>query len=126
MIALGWNCRGLGNPQLVRQLRELVQRWKPKIVFLSETKMKKYRMEREKFKIGLLNGLIVPSVGKSGGLAMLWSRDIKVEIQAYSRNHIDAVLTDPDSNFKWRITGFYGNPETHCRKESWDLLRSLM
>ena len=87
--------------------------------------MKKYRMEREKFKIGLLNGLIIPSVGRSGGLAMLRSRDIKVEIQGYSRNHIDAVVIDPDSNFKWRITGFYGNPETHCRKESWDLLRSL-
>ena len=87
--------------------------------------MKKYRMEREKFKIGLLNGLIVPSVGRSGGFAMLWSRDIKVEIQSYSRNHIDAVVIDPDSNFKWRITGFYGNPETHCRKESWELLRSL-
>ena len=125
MIALGWNYLGLGKPRSVRELRKLVQRWKPKIVFLSETKMKKYRMEREKFKIGLLNGLIVPSVGKSGGLAMLWSRDIKVEIQAYSRNHIDAVLTDPDSNFKWRITDFYRNPETHCRKESWDLLRSL-
>ena len=74
MIALGWNCRGLGNPQLVCELHELMQRWKPKIVFLSETKMKKYRMERGKFKIGLLNGLIVPSVGRSGGLAMLWSR----------------------------------------------------
>ena len=62
--------------------------------------MKKYQMEREKFKIGLLNGLIVPSVGRNVGLAMLWSRDIKVEIQGYSRNHIDAVVTDPDSNFK--------------------------
>ena len=125
MIALGWNCRGLGNPRSVRELRELVQHWKPKIVFLSETKMKKYRMEREKFKIGLLNGLIVPSVGRSGGLVMLWSRDIKVEIQGYSRNHIDTVVTDLDSNFKWHITGFYRNSETHCRKESWDLLRSL-
>ena len=43
-------------------------------------KMKKHQMEKEKFKIGLLNGLMVPSVGRSGGLAMLWSRDIKVEI----------------------------------------------
>ena len=73
--------------------------------------MKKYRMEREKFKIGLLNGLIIPSVGRSGGLAMLRSRDIKVEIQGYSRNHIDTVVTDLDSNFKWHITGFYRNSE---------------
>ena len=87
--------------------------------------MKKYQMEKEKFKIGLLNGLIVPSVGRSGRLAMLWSRDIKVEVQGYSGNYIDAIVTDPESGFKWRITGFYENLETHRRKESWDLLRSL-
>ena len=72
-----------------------------------------------------MNGLIVPSVGRSGGLAMLWSRDIKVEVKGYSGNYIDAVVTELESGFKWRITGFYGNPETHRRKESWDLLRSL-
>ena len=56
---------------------------------------------------------------------MLWSRDIKVEVKGYSGNYIDAVVTELESGFKWRITGFYGNPETHRRKESWDLLRSL-
>ena len=75
--------------------------------------MKKYQMEKLKFKIGLLNGLTVPSIGRSGGLAMLWSRNINVEIQSYSRNFVDAVVTDPDSSFKWRITSFYGNPETY-------------
>ena len=93
MTALGWNCRGLGNPQSVRVLHELMQRWKPKIVFLSETKVKKHHMEKEKFKTSLLNGLIVPSVGRREGLAMLWSRDIKVEVQGYSGNYIDAVVT---------------------------------
>ena len=82
MIILGWNCRGLGNLRSVQALRELVQQWKPKIVFLMETKMKKYQMEKEKFKLGLLNGLIIPSVGRSEGLAMLWGRNIKVEVQA--------------------------------------------
>ena len=80
--------------------------------------MKKYHMEKVKFKIGLKNGLIVPSVGRSGGLAMLWSRDIIIEVQSYSRNFVDAVVIDPDSGFKWHITGFYSNPETYRRKES--------
>ena len=99
-----------------------MQRWKPRIVFLLETKLKKYQMEKEKFKTGLSNGLIVPSLGRVGGFAMLWSRDIKVVVQGYSRNYIDAVVTDPKSGFKWCITRFYGYPETHRRKESWDLL----
>ena len=106
MIALGWNCRGLGNPRSVRVLCELMQRSKPNIVFLSETKMKKYQMEKVKFKIGLMNGLIVPSIGRSGGLTMLWSRDIIIEVQSYSRNFVNAVVTDLDSGFKWRILDF--------------------
>ena len=73
-------------------------------------------------KTGLLNGVIVPSKGRSGGLAMLWERDLSVELKSYTRYHIDAVVTDPTSGFKWRITGFYGNPDTNRRKESWELL----
>ena len=124
-MILGWNCWGLGNLRSVRALRDLMQRWKPKIVFLMETKMKKYQMEKEKFKLGLLNGLIIPRVGRSGGLAMLWDRDVKVEVQSYSGYFIDAFVIDSDSGFQWRITGFYGNPKTHRRKESWDLLKYL-
>ena len=56
MIAFGWNCQGLGNPRLVRVLPEFVQRWDPKIVFLSETKLKKKAMEKEKEKATLLMG----------------------------------------------------------------------
>ena len=87
--------------------------------------MKKIQMEKEKFKLGLLNGLIIPKVGRSGGLAMLYDRDVKVEVQSYSGYFIDAFVTDSDSGFQWRITGFYGNPKTHRRKESWDLLKYL-
>ena len=48
-----------------------------------------------------------------------------MEVQVYSRSYINAVVTNSESSFKWRITSFYGNPETHHRKESWDILRSL-
>ena len=108
-----WNCRGLGNPQSVRALHDIVQRWKPKIVFLMETKSKVKRMERIKNRVGFANGLIVPSQGKSGGVALFWTCDINLEIKSFSRNHIDAIVREADNNFLWRITGFYGHPETH-------------
>uniref|UniRef100_A0A7N2KYU2 Endonuclease/exonuclease/phosphatase domain-containing protein n=1 Tax=Quercus lobata TaxID=97700 RepID=A0A7N2KYU2_QUELO len=63
--------------------------------------------------------------GRSGGLALLWRRDVKVEIQGYLGSYIDAIVTNLELEFKWRITGFYGHPETHRRRESWDILRSL-
>ena len=90
-----------------------------------ETKAKNRRMERIKNIIGLANGLFVPCVGRKGGLAMLWARDIDLEIKRYSLNHIDAIINNTENNYKWRLTGFYGHPETHRRYESWHLLAFL-
>ena len=102
-------------------LGNLVQRRDPKIVFLLETKIKKKAME----KINFINGLIVPRKGKGGGLAMLWKREVDLEIMGYSRNFIDAIIIEQGSGFKWRIIGFYGNPKAHRRKESWEELVAL-
>ena len=60
MIALGWNYRGLENLQLVKALRELVQRWDPNIVFLSKMKLNKKGMKKVKEKAGFIDGLIIP------------------------------------------------------------------
>ena len=94
MISLGWNCWGLGNLRTVRVLGELVQRWNPNIIFLSETKIKKKAMEKIMEKINFGNGLIVPRKGRGGGLALLWKREVDLEIMGYSRNHIDAIVSD--------------------------------
>ena len=119
---LGWNCRGLRNPRSVRALRGLVQQWDPNFVFLSKTKLKKNSMDKKEGNVGFINGLVIPSHGRSGGLALLWRKDISADVQSYLDRHIDAIVTE-SSGFKWRIIGFYGNPEVYRRKESWDLLK---
>ncbi|KAL4598366.1 hypothetical protein ACB092_11G054800 [Castanea dentata] len=99
MRTLRWNYQGLGTPQTIRDLRDLVQQWDPDFVFLSETKLKKSSMEKRKRNVGFINGLIVPSVGRSGGLALLLMKDITTDIQSYSDWHIDAIVTEvSDSN----------------------------
>ena len=125
MNSLGWNCRGLGNPRSVRALHNMVRRWAPKIVFLSETKLKSKRMERIRNRIGFANGLFVSSCDSSGGLALLWTRETNLEIKSYGNHHIDAIVTKESTNFKWRLTGFYGHSQAHLRQFSWDLLSFL-
>ena len=39
MNLLSWNCRGLGNPRIVRDLHHMVKEKKPTLVFLMETKV---------------------------------------------------------------------------------------
>lgn len=76
-------------------------------------------------KIGLENGFYVQREGKGRGLTMFWKREVNLEIKSYSRHHIDVVVTNEVSGFKWRVTNFYGHPETHYRKESWNFLDAL-
>ena len=68
MTSLCWNCRGIGNPQTVFALREYLRCWNPKLVFLSETKLKSRRMEKVKYKLGFSNGLFVSSRGRRAAL----------------------------------------------------------
>ena len=102
-----------------------MRQWDPNFVFLSKTKLKKKAMERAKRKVGFVYGLVVPKSNKSGGLAMLWKENINLEIMGYAGDLIDTIVTEADSRLKWKITGFYGRPEAHKRKESWDQLKAL-
>ena len=125
MNSLCWNFRGLGNPQSIRALHDMVRHWDPRIVFLLEAKLRKRRMERVRDRLGFTNGLVVPSRGHSGGLALLWKREVNLNIKSFSNFHIDATITEVNTSLEWRITGFYGHPQTHLRHESWNLLSLL-
>ena len=79
---------------IFKALREVVQSWDPNIVFLMETKLKMSAMKRENEKAGFVFGLIVPKAQNCVGLAMLWKKDIKLEIIGYAWNFIDAIVID--------------------------------
>ncbi|GAA0174344.1 hypothetical protein LIER_41706 [Lithospermum erythrorhizon] len=66
------------------------------------------------------NGLIVEARGRRGGLALLWLRDVLVEVKSFSSHHIEAIIEG-----RWRLVGFYGHHEVKNRRLSWALLRFL-
>ena len=71
------------------------------------------------------NELAVSGIGQSGGLALLWKPESKVAIQGFSWWHIDAHITCTRIGIIWRLTGFYGQPDTSKREETWTILESL-
>jgi hypothetical protein len=87
--------------------------------------VKTARMESLKFKLGYDCVFVVDCVGRSGGLALFWKEDFQVTIQNYSLRHINRVIFSEVFDCSWKFTGFYGHPEVHKRKESWNLLRHL-
>ena len=125
MSAISWNCRGLGNPPTVNALQKVVLEKDPTLVFLMETKFDVLEMDGIKRKIERQQGLVVPSIKWAGGLALLWRNSLQVDIQTYSRRHIDAIVVEEQGTKKWRFTDFYGYPKTGQREESWKLLENF-
>ncbi|CAM8940929.1 unnamed protein product [Rhodiola kirilowii] len=122
MTILAWNCRGVGNPRSIRELRSLVQTTRPQILGLIETKVGKERLERLRIALGFAGCFVVPALGTSGGLTLFWKKETDVSIQSFSFYHIDFLISD---NQVVRYTLFYGSPEAHMRRYSWNLLRQL-
>ena len=78
MSILCFNYRGLGEFQAVSNLRGLLRRLSPKVVFLSETKRSKVEMANAVQQLGDFIGIYVDARGKSGGLALLWDSNVNV------------------------------------------------
>jgi hypothetical protein len=54
-------------------------------------------MELVRIKTGFKNLFVVESLGRSGGLALLWNDEVTVDIQNYSRRHVNATVISPSS-----------------------------
>ncbi|XP_012851712.1 PREDICTED: uncharacterized protein LOC105971405 [Erythranthe guttata] len=124
MSCIFWNCQGLGAPLTIHTLGDILRDHRPLLVFLSETRATHQLIDKVKNKWNL-NGVSVDKIGNSGGLALMWQKDIDVRLISYSNNHIDAEVYERNHNSKWRVTGFYGYPEYDRKYLSWELIRNL-
>ena len=105
--------------------QEILKGRRAQIVFLMETKLHCDIMSRLKHELGYTHGVAVSSDGNSGGLALLWKPETKVQIHKYSRWYIDAFVDCENNGDLWRLAGFYGHLDTSKREETWILLGSL-
>lgn len=76
--------------------------------------------------LGFAHGLGVGSVGRGGGLALLWRSEMEVRLESLDKMHIDVTFLDPlTREEKWRFTGFYGESRRELRYRSWECLQML-
>ena len=66
----------------------------------------------------------VPSEGRGKGLALLWKTSLNVWVDSFSNHHINAIVHGGSEN-AWRLTWFYGEPNTSHRSKGWNMLRLL-
>lgn len=77
-----------------------------------------------KDRLGFNGGLHVDSVGKSGGLVLLWDDSVVVDVKSFSNHHINAWAANQDG-FMWRFTGIYGFSDFANRHHTLELLERL-
>lgn len=71
MKIMAWNCRELGSPSIISQLKESLRLFKPELVFLCETKRRKGFVGSVCRKLGWGDRWYeVDPEGRSGGLLL--------------------------------------------------------
>ncbi|KAK9009078.1 hypothetical protein V6N11_080550 [Hibiscus sabdariffa] len=125
MAVMAWNVRGLGQQETVRALKNMIFKFKPRVVFLSETKQKKRYLEKIRMKMKMHNSFYVEPIGKAGGLALWWTNDTSVNVLNHGRNLIDTRLSI-NGEEEWFGTFIYGPPYDAEKQHFWESLINLL
>jgi exonuclease III len=124
MKTLSWNCRGIGNPATVKELRDFAKDYAPSVIFIMETQINKNRVENLRYTLGFDNSFAVNTEGRSGGLGLCWKSDVTVSVLKYSNYHIDTKIREGD-RAPWRMTFVYGEPIRSLRYRTWDTMKKI-
>ena len=120
MITSGWNCQGMNTSRAVLALLEVQRQIKPDVMFLSESHLSKSKAEKLMRKLKFDRLLAHESDGRSGGLILMWKKEIKIVPKDITANFIDVVIEGVN---EWRLTCFYGEPKWEDKHLSWSYLR---
>lgn len=74
-----------------------------------ETLLKVSKLDTLKRKLGFQNCFAVDLVGRSGGIALLWTEGVQLEVCNYSLRHISGWIEDPKLSKRWLLTGFWSS-----------------
>lgn len=124
MNILCWNCRGLGDPAIVRELCNIARDCAPTVLCVVETQIAKDRMEGLAGSLGYDSAYGVASSGRSGGLCIYWKSTIQLGLRNYSKYHIDMKVEEQGKD-PWRLTVWYGEANRSLRYKTWDMMRFL-
>lgn len=104
----------------------MVKKECPKLVRFTKTKLEARVTVAKKFYLGYDRCLAVDSMDQSGGVALLWNKEIDLSIKIFSGYHIHAFIEMLGNNGEgWFLIGLYGHPEIHYRHITGELLKSL-
>lgn len=72
----------------------------PNLVFLMETMIDKFALEKARNKCGYKEGVCIGSISLSSGMG-LWCKNLNVRVQSFSSYHFAADICDENNTPIW-------------------------
>ncbi|XP_027148760.1 uncharacterized protein LOC113749274 [Coffea eugenioides] len=114
----------MGRPLTVSQIEEVNRLHFPEIIFLSETKNKKCYMNKLKMKLKFDSLFVVDPIGRSGGLAVMWRKDVQIKRVLYTDFTIELCIEDLSRKISWWLVCIYANVDDAIREKQWKIIES--
>jgi hypothetical protein len=94
------------------------------LFFLSETHLEVYPAECLRRRVKMDFKIVSPSDGRSGGLIMMWKKEVKLTQIFNDPNYIDVSIEESENRI-WRFTGIYGEFRWARKYKTWERLGNL-
>ncbi|WVZ69708.1 hypothetical protein U9M48_018453 [Paspalum notatum var. saurae] len=99
---------------------------KAKVIFISETRKQNINIDKLKSKLSFDHAHIVPSVGLSRGLWLLWNDDFNLNVISTSPNYILAEAIYLPSASRFSLVCIYGDPHHSRTYQIWQNVLSFV
>ncbi|XP_031124225.1 uncharacterized protein LOC116026939 [Ipomoea triloba] len=121
MKIITWNCQGAASKGFIRAAKWFVKQHQPSIFCLVETKVSGENANSICVKIGFEKWARVEAIGYSGGIWIMWSGTLQIDILNFHPQFVHMTVTEPTGRM-WNFSVVYGSPSLQLRRRLWNSL----
>lgn len=122
---MAWNCRGAKSSQFTYNMKELIRRYRPKIIVLLEPRISGNEADDSCRRLGRRDWIRSKARGFSGGIWILWDRQEIALTVIHVELHFVHLLVHEANGKIWELTAIYASPQRSLRPALWKQLESI-